>query len=427
MKKFIFTALFVLLLSPIIFVSASSDASTLQPQLVQGGWEYSGLGVAYIYRNGHYVLYNGEPSTYQVGDQVIKGSYGASIMFYNVGSQGKDDIYSKATLKLTTKSLEVGDIVTKPSTFREDPRLGPRWTNYNEPAASMPPEEVETIEYIFSGGIDGTFSPVNPLEKTELKLVESGSNLNVGVSGERTISIDISKYRNAFYAIADSGTRFSGITGIVEIRLPGECARCWHAAKLDTVLPVGTHIRTEGDGACVLSFADLSTFVLKGESEIILESPPAKDSKVDLIKGSVWSNVKKMFKEGSMEIEMNQAVCGTRGTTFVVTDDGQTSTLKVIEGVLNFKSKTTGDSKDVSAGQTISSDAKGLTEPTNFDVAKETAEWDNVKQKIEKGAGGGASLPLSGDSIFKFWYLLPLIAIAIGIILLLILKKKKKS
>ncbi len=79
-------------------------------------------------------------------------------------------------------------------------------------------------------------------------------------------------------------------------------------------LPVGTRIRTKDDSSCALSFGDLSTFVLKSNSEVIIKSPPERDSKFDILVGNVWVNIKRMFKEGSMEIEMNNASAGIRGT-----------------------------------------------------------------------------------------------------------------
>lgn len=49
-----------------------------------------------------------------------------------------------------------------------------------------------------------------------------------------------------------------------------------------------------------------------------------------------------MTKDGKMEISTTQAVAGIKGTTLVLTDDGQHSTLKVIEGTVEFTSLTNG-------------------------------------------------------------------------------------
>jgi len=424
MKKFIFSSLLFLLLFPALDVSAASDTSTLKPQLIEGSWRDDQMEIACVYRNGEYIFYPGDATFYQVGDQKFDCTYSFKISFYNVGMQSSNSEHAKAVLTTNFRALEEGDIITAPSTFREDPRLGPRWTIYSEPAASAPEEQFRDKVYNFSGGIDGTFMPIDPQEKLMLKLEKTESNIYVVLSGERNLKIDITPYSSAFWGNVDSGTRFSGITGVVEMRLPWECKRCWHAVKQGTIIPVGAHIRTEDDSACVLSFPDLSTFVLKDNAEIIIDAPPSKDTKVELLKGSLWSNVKEIFKTGSMEIEMNQAVAGIKGTTFALSDDGQTSTIKVIEGVVSFKSKATGESKDVSADQMLSADAQGLSALTDFDATAETAEWDKINQNIDKGAtiGETTGQPKT-DNIFDYWYLLPIMAAVIAVVLWFFIKR----
>jgi hypothetical protein len=46
---------------------------------------------------------------------------------------------------------------------------------------------------------------------------------------------------------------------------------------------VDDHIKTEDDSFCVLSLADMTTFKMKPESEIILSSSPKNESKLNLI------------------------------------------------------------------------------------------------------------------------------------------------
>ncbi|MFA5400523.1 MAG: FecR family protein [Dehalococcoidia bacterium] len=188
-----------------------------------------------------------------------------------------------------------------------------------------------------------------------------------------------------YESLRDSGTRFSGITGVVEILLPQDAPRGWKAAKLDMVLPVGTHIRTEDDSACVMSFADLSTFVLESNGEIVLKSPPDKDSDVQLIQGSMWTNLKKMFKEGSMEIEMNQAVAGIKGTTLVCEETGSKSTVKVLAGDVTVTSKTTGKQVNLAAGKMVSATSAGLGHVAGFNVNQEQAKWQALAPASAKG------------------------------------------
>lgn len=115
--------------------------------------------------------------------------------------------------------------------------------------------------------------------------------------------------------------------------------------------------------------------MLKPDAEIVLTIPTDKENKLKLLAGQMWVNVKKMVVNGSMEIEMNQAVAGIKGTTFVVSEINSVSSLKVIEGTVNFTSKFSGESINVTAGQQVSADFENITEVTTFDVDAEQATW----------------------------------------------------
>ncbi|MDD4858685.1 MAG: FecR domain-containing protein [Dehalococcoidales bacterium] len=195
--------------------------------------------------------------------------------------------------------------------------------------------------------------------------------------------------------------KFSGINGQVEVLLPG--AREWDFADLSSELPPGTRIKTGIDSTCVLSFGDMSTFVLKPESEVIVaEKPDAKSVKT--FKGNVWANLKKTVTDGTMDIEMNQGICGIKGTTIVIeeTADG-TSAVKVIEGAVQVTEKTYKAVAMLSGGQTITANRYGFGAIAQFDVAAEAAAWDAVRAKAESAtparkagtsAGAFASFPI---------------------------------
>jgi ferric-dicitrate binding protein FerR (iron transport regulator) len=100
-----------------------------------------------------------------------------------------------------------------------------------------------------------------------------------------------------------------------------------------------------------------------------------------LVGGIIWSNVKKLVKDGTFEVEISQAVCGIKGTTFVLSDDGKTSTIKVIEGVVEYKSKATGKSVLVKQGEMATATSNGLGAVKSFDVAAEKKIWKEVKNK----------------------------------------------
>jgi hypothetical protein len=180
----------------------------------------------------------------------------------------------------------------------------------------------------------------------------------------------------------DSGARASDLSGQVEIACPPDL-EAWDVMKMGRVIYVNCHIKTGEDSKAVISFSDMTTFVVKPESEIVIDTPPEKDSKMKLLAGNIWANVKKMVKDGTMEVHMGQAVAGIKGTTFVLEESGGKSTLKVIEGAVAFKSKTTNDEKTVKSAEMLTATNTGLGEIKTFDVASENERWAGEVPKAE--------------------------------------------
>jgi hypothetical protein len=186
----------------------------------------------------------------------------------------------------------------------------------------------------------------------------------------------------------DSGARFTGIQGDIEVssECNGDYAKgIWHMAKRENILYGGDHIKTGEDSSGFLGFQDMSTFILKAETEIVLLAPENNDSKLKLVAGNIWTNVKKMVKDGSMEIDMEQAVLGTKGTTFVCSSDGKTSTMQIIEGTVEITGKADGKNLLVSGGQQVTATGTGLGTPVAFDATAAQADWDAVKVKALSG------------------------------------------
>ncbi|MEM2131324.1 MAG: FecR domain-containing protein, partial [Candidatus Woesearchaeota archaeon] len=154
--------------------------------------------------------------------------------------------------------------------------------------------------------------------------------------------------------LEDSGTRFSDISGSVEILFPTgyeddgtpifEDEENWQFAKLDMELPYGAKIKLKERSSIILAFPSSEPYEMKtpenlypyDETIIMLPLKPQKENQFKLIGGQLFNNFKKMLNDGSMDIEMSQAVAGIKGTTFVLEEDGKNSILKVIEGEVDL-------------------------------------------------------------------------------------------
>ncbi|MFZ3046824.1 MAG: FecR family protein [Desulfatirhabdiaceae bacterium] len=187
----------------------------------------------------------------------------------------------------------------------------------------------------------------------------------------------------------DSGARFAGLTGQVEVAKDCDLEE-WRLARMETVLFVLMHIRTQEESYADISFADMSRYMLKPESEVVVTTPPEKESKIKLVMGNIWVNIKKMVTTGSMDIEMCQAAATIKGTTLVCSESGKTSTVKVIEGKVEFTAKANGQKVTLTKGQTISATSAGLGPVSTFDIAAEQATWKQPARNsdVRRGIAG---------------------------------------
>jgi len=236
----------------------------------------------------------------------------------------------------------------------------------------------------------------------------------------------------------DSGVRFSDLAGEVLVR-PHDDILAWDMAELDMVLCVMDHVKTSYDSYAILSLPDMTTFMLKPESEVILNTRSEEESKIALLAGKVWVNVKKMIKDGTMNVEMSEAVAGIKGTTLVLEEDGATSTLKVLEGTVEFTSYA-GESLLVTDGQTVSvtdgtfgpledfsveeeMEIWGATRTDDglYVIEKETYEENAVAQEKNPRTGIGLIVLLLGCAFLGF------LIVAAVVIVFLVVKKKGKA
>jgi hypothetical protein len=195
----------------------------------------------------------------------------------------------------------------------------------------------------------------------------------------------------------DSGARVSDLSGQIEIACPPDL-EAWDVMKMGRVIYVDCHLKTGEDSSAVISFSDMTTFEMKAESEIVIDTPPEKDSKLSLLAGNIWANVKQMVKDGTMKVHMSQAVAGIKGTRFHLTETGTESKIEVEEGTVVFQSKVNGKEVTVSAGESVTATKDGLSDKTTRGM---TVGLENPQEKsvqIEKKTLNG--IPPNSNLIY---------------------------
>ena len=113
----------------------------------------------------------------------------------------------------------------------------------------------------------------------------------------------------------DSKIRFNDFYGEVKIRPDAEEDDSYEFVDLDTVIYEGDRIKTEEDSGAILGLEDMSTYVIKPDSTLIIHTDEGNVSKIEMLAGSMWGNIKKMSEGKSLEVEMSQCVCGINGST----------------------------------------------------------------------------------------------------------------
>jgi hypothetical protein len=247
-----------------------------------------------------------------------------------------------------------------------------------------------------------------------------------------------------------SDVSFAAMSGQVEWRAPDD-PDGWKLCKLGTKLPDGAHVRTLEDSSAVLGFSDMSTFILKPETEIVITAPPDAPGKIRLMTGRIWSNVQKILRDGTVEVDMNQAVCGIKGTTFYASELDGVSEVRVEEGVVAFRSKITGETMDIRAAESGSVAADGQIQKNNFDPDNEAQLWEKeMNQPVDFSLAdalpdpdapvAAQSAPVSGaavapalsgemrivDSNLPSLYILAGVAVLLVVIVVVFVLKKRK-
>ncbi len=177
--------------------------------------------------------------------------------------------------------------------------------------------------------------------------------------------------------------RFGDLTGEVNVKPASADEDEYVFAWLTMPLHHDDMIRTSPRSGAILSWSDMTTFVMGEETIAVIDCEAVYENKLKYFFGQVWINFKSMVKDGSMEIEMAQAVAGIKGTTLILQCDGTTSTVKVIEGTVEFRPKS-GGTLTLTNGQMVSATDGKAGEVQPFNIDAELAKWDEKTQQMTR-------------------------------------------
>lgn len=242
----------------------------------------------------------------------------------------------------------------------------------------------------------------------ENRILEAWKN-NPKKTGETTVR-----------APEDSGIRFSDLWGMVAIRRGGGYDDEWEYCDLDTVIHYGDEIWTEADSGAVLSLQDMSTFRICESTKMAM--PPREEavSSFKILAGNVWVNMKKMWEGGEFHVELQQAVCGIKGTTFAAEQTDEISKFYLFTSSAEVTSKITGEKVTLKPGEYAEVADDGIIAVKTFDIPAKAKEL-SLPMEILKDDGykaGGNIIPI---------ILAVVGVIAVIIVAVVIISKKRKT
>ena len=413
MKKIFFTFIIMILFSIQPLVSAQIPWGVSSTKVVIDG-------SIDISDTGQWCNINGAPSHAEssydgLWDFIEMDTIEYTFTFWNVGDEGRrvgmlfwKEEYKKATLTIRYIAATEG-MFWRQNGYLDEEETIPIYKY--EDAGSLPEFNEITYHMEFAGTPWGNFYELSPFvnkaqKKLTARLTAKGEHVVFDVP--ETTQADINAnggqdpnppFMNKIDGLllkvpdnpwfgwvledsgecsGDSGARFIDFSGEVTV-YPEEDEDDTRPAELDDVLEICDHITTEDDSSAIINFADMTTFHMKESSHIYFGSPPVRRSHFELIAGDILTNVRKMVKDGSMDVTMFQAVAGCKGTVFICSEDGTTSSVKVLDGTVEFTSTATGDVELLTAGESISATSSGLSEKTSFDVDEELKNWPNYE------------------------------------------------
>lgn len=151
----------------------------------------------------------------------------------------------------------------------------------------------------------------------------------------------------------DSHIRFNDFYGEVKIRPDCEEDDSYELVDLDTQIWECDRIKTEEESGAILGLEDMSTYVIKPESILIIHTQEEKVSRIKMITGCIWGNIKKMMDGKTLDSEMSECVAGILGTIFALEESSQGSKVWVFAGNVEVTNKKTGKKTTLNAGQNI--------------------------------------------------------------------------
>ena len=202
----------------------------------------------------------------------------------------------------------------------------------------------------------------------------------------------------------DSRIRFNDFYGEVKKRCNFEEDDSYEFVDLDDVVYENDRIKTEEESGAILGLEDMSTYVIKPKSVLIIHSEEGNESKLEMLIGRMWTNIKKVAAGKSIGFEMSHCVCGINGTIVAFEETGGKSDIYLFAGSVTVTSKKGTDKVNLQPGQTSSVGSNGKVAVKEFDIEKGAKKFgismDDIRNHYSNaGTTGNVGLVFTEDKL----------------------------
>lgn len=187
---------------------------------------------------------------------------------------------------------------------------------------------------------------------------------------KKTLKVEKTKsYLCPYCHHKDSKIRFNDLYGEVKIRCNFEEDDSYeHVTSIDTEIFEDDRIKTEEESGAIFGLEDMSTYVIKPETTLIIHTEEKETSKWELLKGCIIGNIKKIREGKAINIEMSHGAMGIKGTIFVLEETGKESRVWLMAGSVYVKSKNTGKVTKLQPGQRSITGTNGVVQVKSFNI-----------------------------------------------------------
>lgn len=202
----------------------------------------------------------------------------------------------------------------------------------------------------------------------------------------------------------DSRIRFNDFYGEVKKRCNFEEDDSYEFVDLDDVVYENDRIKTEEESGAILGLEDMSTYVIKPKSVLIIHTKEENESKLEMLIGRMWTNIKKVAAGKSIGVEMSHCVRGIKGTIVAFEETGGKSDIYLFAGSVTVTSKKGTDKVNLQPGQTSSVGSNGKVAVKEFDIEKGAKKFgismDDIRNHYSNaGTTGNVGLVFTEDKL----------------------------